>query len=358
MAKSAIKFKDSAADYQRIAADIRARRFAPLYLLMGEESYFIDSLSDMLAGSILDEAERAFNQMTVYGRESDAGQVVNLCRQMPMMGRYEVVIVKEAQQLKNLEKLSLYTTKPQPSTILVICHKEKAVDRRSQLYKSVAAGGVVFESVRPRDYEISAWLTQFASEQGYAIDTKALSMLTDHLGTDLSKIANELRKLVVSLPDGAKKITDELIERHTGISKDYNNFELCRAVVRREKERALTIAAQFAANPKDNPLLLTIMALFNQFRQMFSINYLRWQQRVKNIPFPSDAELMRILKVGNIYAIGEVKQAAAAWNNRTVFNILGLLREYDAKSKGLGAGSDTDGEILRELLLKIFSYNN
>ena len=355
MAKSAIKFKDSAADYERIAADIRARRFAPVYLLMGEESYFIDSLADMLAGSILNEAERAFNQLTVYGRDSDAGQVVNLCRQMPMMGSYEVIIVREAQQLKNIEKLALYTAKPQPTTILVICHKEKTVDKRSQLYKSVSSGGTVFESVRPRDYEISAWLSQFAAQRGYSLDAKALSMLTDHLGTDLSKISNELQKLVVSLPEGSKTITDEHIERHTGISKDYNNFELCRAVSRREKERALTIAAQFAANPKDNPLLLTVMALFSQFRQMFLLNYLRWQQRVKNIPFPSDAELMRILKVGNIYAIGELKQAAAAWNNRAVFNILGLLREYDAKSKGLGSGSESDGELLRELLLKIFA---
>ena len=355
MAKSAIKFKDSAADYERISADIRARKFAPVYLLMGEESYFIDALSELLAGSILNEAERAFNQLTVYGRESDAGQVVNMCRQMPMMGSYEVVIVREAQQLKNIEKLALYTAKPQPTTILVICHKEKSVDKRSQLYKSVSSGGVVFESVRPRDYEISSWLSQFVAQRGFSLDAKALSMLTDHLGTDLSKISNELQKLVISLPEGTKKITDDDIERHTGISKDYNNFELCRAVARREKERALTIAAQFAANPKDNPLLLTVMALFSQFRQMFSINYLRWQQRVKGTPFPSDTELMRILKVGNIYAIGELKQTSAAWNNRSVFNILGLLREYDAKSKGLGAGSDSDGELLRELLLKIFS---
>ena len=355
MAKSAIKFKDSAADYQRIAADIQARSFAPVYLLMGEESYFIDSLADLLAGSILNEAERAFNQLTVYGRDSDGGQVVNLCRQMPMMESYEVVIVREAQQLKNIEKLALYTAKPQPTTILVLCHKEKPVDKRSQLYKSVAAAGVVFESVRPRDYEIAAWLSQFAAERGFSMDAKALSMLTDHLGTDLSKISNEFQKLAVSLPEGTRKITDDDIERHTGISKDFNNFELCRAVSRHEKERALTIAAQFAANPKDNPLLLTVMALFSQFRQMFLLNYLRWQQRVKGIPFPSDAELMKILKVGNIFAIGELKQTAAAWNNRTVFNILGLLREYDAKSKGMGGGSESDGELLRELLLKIFS---
>lgn len=354
MAKSTVKFKDSVAEYERIAADIRARRFAPVYLLMGEESYFIDSLADMLAGSILDEASRAFNQITVYGRDSDAGQVVNLCRQMPMMGSYEVVIVREAQQLRNIDKLSLYTTKPQPTTILVVCHKEKAVDRRSQFYKSTAAAGVVFESVRPRDYEISSWLSQFAASRGCKLEAKAQSMLADHLGTDLAKIANELSKLLVSLPEGAKSITAEDVERNVGISKDFNNFELCKAVAVRDTGRALAIAAQFAANPKDNPLLLTVMALFGQFRQMFVINYLRWQTQRRGAPFPSDAELMRILKVGNIYAIGELKQTSLQWPNRKVFDILGLLREYDARSKGMGGGSAGDGELLRELLLKIF----
>ncbi|MDE6778492.1 MAG: DNA polymerase III subunit delta [Alistipes sp.] len=354
MAKSTVKFKDSVAEYERIAADIRARKFAPVYLLMGEESYFIDSLADMLAGSILDEASRAFNQITVYGRDSDAGQVVNLCRQMPMMGSYEVVIVREAQQLKNLDKLSLYTTKPQPTTILVVCHKEKAVDRRSQFYKSTAAAGVVFESVRPRDYEIASWLSRFASSHGCKLDAKAQSMLADHLGTDLAKISNELSKLLVSLPEGVRTITAEDVERNVGISKDFNNFELCKAVAVRDTGRALAIAAQFAANPKDNPLLLTVMALFGQFRQMFVLNYLRWQTQRRGVPFPSDAELMKILKVGNIYAIGELKQTSAQWPNRKVFDILGLLREYDARSKGMGGGSAGDGELLRELLLKIF----
>ena len=148
MAKSAVKFRDTVAAYDRIAGEIRAGRFAPVYLLMGEESYFIDRLAEQLAASILDEAERAFNQIVVYGKDSDVGQVINLCRQLPMMGRYEVVILKEAQQLRNIEKLSLYTQKPSPTTILVICHKEKNVDKRSALYKGCAANGTVFESVR------------------------------------------------------------------------------------------------------------------------------------------------------------------------------------------------------------------
>ncbi len=354
MAKGTLKFKDSVAAFDRIMSDIAARRFAGIYLLMGEESYFIDQIADRLAATILDEAARTFNQITVYGRDSDAGQIVNLCRQMPMMGQYEVVIVKEAQQLKGIDRLSLYTQKPSPTTILVICHKEKNVDKRSAFYKGCAANGVVLESVRPRDYEIASWLQQFIRRRGLEIDAKALSMLTDHLGTDISKIANELQKLTVSLPEGTKRISDRDIEANIGISKDFNNFELCKAVVTRDMNRALMIADHFARNPKENPLLLTVMALFNQFRDLFIVNYLRWLTRHRNKPFPSDQELMSILRKNNTFILGEIKQNASLWDNRKVFQVLGLLREYDAKSKGMASGGASDGELLRELLLKIF----
>lgn len=187
MAKSGVKFKDTMAAYDRLRGEIAGRKFAPVYLLMGEEAFFIDALCDLLASTILQESERAFNQLTVYGRDSDAGQVVNLCRQMPMMGSYQVVILKEAQQLRGLDKLSLYTSKPSPTTILIVCHKEKNVDKHSQLYKSIAQHGAVLESVRPRDYEIGPWLAQFVASKGCTIDAKAQAMLTDHLGTDLAK---------------------------------------------------------------------------------------------------------------------------------------------------------------------------
>ncbi len=354
MAKSAIRFRDSVAAYDRLTAEITARRYAPVYLLMGEEGYFIDRIAELLAATVLDEAARAFNQLTVYGRDSDAGTVINLCRQMPMMGSYQVVILKEAQQLKGIEKLSLYTQHPSPATILVICHKEKGADKRSAFYKGCAANGEVMESVRPRDYEIAAWLQQFIAARGLAIDQKALSMLTDHLGTDIAKIANELEKLTLSLPEGTARITDAEIERNIGISKEFNNFELCNAVVTKSVERAMLIADHFARNPKENPLLLTVAALFSQFRDIFTVNYLVWLSRRKGQPFPPDAELMRILKKGSAFIVGEIRKQAALWDNRKVFNILGLLREYDAKSKGLNSGGMSDGELLRELLLKIF----
>lgn len=354
MAKSALKFKDSVAQVMQLKEQIAKRQFAPIYLLMGEESYFIDMLCDQLSQTILSPAEQAFNQITIYGKDAEAGQVVNLCRQMPMMGSYEVIILKEAQQLRQIDKLSHYTSRPQPTTILIICHKEKTLDKRSALYKQCLKEGVVFESVRPRDYEIGPWLTQFIAQRGLKIAPKALQMLTDHLGCDISKISNELDKLMVSLPAGTVEITDAHIEQNVGISKDYNNFELCNAIAVQDVKRAMNIADHFAHNPKDNPLLVTIMALYGLFRDLFIINYLRWQERQRKAAFPNDMELMRILKKSNLYAIGELKQQAMRWDNRRVFNILGLLRQYDGKSKGIDTGGMNDGELLRELLLKIF----
>ncbi len=354
MAKSALRFRDSVAAYEQLRAKISKGDYAPVYLLMGEERFFIDRLCDQLAEHVLSPEEQAFNQTTVYGKDSDAGQVINLCRQLPMMGRFQVVIVREAQQLRQLEKLSLYTQQPSPTTLLVLCHKEKSTDKRSALYKSCQQKGVVFESVRPRDYEISAWLQEFVRTAGFTIDQKAMAMLTAHLGTDLSKIENELHKLSVSLPEGRRQITDRDIERNIGISKDFNNFELCNAVLARDTARALMIADHFSRNPKDNPLLLTIMALFSQFKDLFVINYLMWMTRHRQKPFPSDVELMRILHKSNTFAIDQLKKVAPAWPNRKVFEILGLMREYDAKSKGVDTGGASDGELLRELLLKIF----
>ena len=354
MAKSTLKFKDSIASYERLRSQIAARQFAPIYLLMGEESYFIDALCDQLTSTILSPAEQAFNQITVYGKDSDAGQVVNLCRQMPMMGSHEVIILKEAQQLRQIEKLTHYTSKPQPSTILIICHKEKSLDKRSALYKQCQKEGVVFESVRPRDYEIGPWLTQFIQSKGLSIVPKAVQMLTDHLGCDVAKLSSEIDKLMLALPVGTKSITDQHIEQNVGISKEFNNFELCNAVAVWDVERAMRIADHFARNPKDNPLLVTVMALYSLFRDMFIINYLRWLAKYKSQPMPSEGELMRILKKSNPYAVRELSQQSTRWPNRKVFTVLGLLREYDGKSKGIDTGGMNDGELLRELLLKIF----
>ena len=354
MAKSTARFRESEAEFRRLCNEIKERRYSPIYLLMGEEYFFIDALCDLIANGVLDEVEREFNQIVVYGRDTDGGTVASYCRQVPMMGGHSVIIVKEAQQLPKMEHLAAYAAKPVDSTILVICHKEKSADRRQALYKNVMANGVVFESVHPRDYEIKDWLGGFVRSKGLEIDPSCIELMVNHLGTDVSRISNELEKLLVSLPEGNRRITATEIETYIGISKEFNNFELCKAVAYGDIARALAIADHLSQNPKEYPLLLTIQALFGTFREIFIVNYLRWRQTHRGEAFPSDQELLGHLRSSNIYALRELKQYAPRWNNRKVFNILGLLREYDGKSKGIDAGGQSDGELLRELLLKIF----
>ena len=358
MAK-AVKFNDCIAQYNALMSDIKARRFQPIYLLMGDEGFFIDALSEALASTILTEAERAFNQIVVYGLDSNAGAVVNLCRQMPMMGSYQVVIVREAQQMEKLEALSHYTTSPQSSTILVLCYKNKeqgrGLDKRQSLYKSCVKNGVVFESIRPRDYEVDSWISSYITSRGLVVVPKALAMIKEHVGTDLSRIAREIDKLTVSIAEGEKQITDADIEQFIGVSKDFNHFELNDAVLKRDVARAMRIAEHFAHNQKTHPITLTITILFGLFRQLFIYNYLQWQARRQARPLPTDAELMSIIGVGNTFALRDLKANAVRWPNSRVFAVLGYLRKYDAKSKGVNSGGLDGGELLKELLLKIFS---
>ena len=358
MAKT-LAFNSCVAAYNSIMSDIQARRFSPIYLLMGDEGYFIDAIADRLASTILNEAERAFNQIVVYGLDSDAGKIVNLCRQMPMMGAYEVIIVKEAQQLSKIENLVHYTSSPQSSTILIICYKNKeqgrGLDKRTSFYKSCAKSGVVFESVRPRDYEIDGWLTSYISSVGLSIAPKAMAMLKEHVGMDLGRMACEIDKLVVSMPEGERNVTDAHIEQYIGISKEFNTFELNDAVLKQDVARAMRIADHFGHNPKSYPVTLTITILFGLFQQLFLYNYHMWQCRKRGVAMPSDSELMTAIRANNPYALREIKANVGRWNNRRVFNILGLLREYDAKSKGVESGGLNGGELLNELLLKIFA---
>ncbi len=355
MAKKSLKFSDTTADFVKLRGDIRKGDIAPVYLLMGEEGYFIDRLCDILLDALLAPEQRAFNLLTLYGKDSTVGGVVNAARQMPMMGDRMVVVLREGQMLPSLEKLSLYTESPTASTVLIICHKGKSVSKVTKLYKSSLKQGVVFESVKARDYEIGGWLSELIKAKGCTIEPKALMMIIEKLGTDISKIVSEITKLFISLPQGVTHIRDIDIENNIGISKDFNNFELCKAVITKNISRSLFIADHFAHNPKDNPLLLTISALYRQFRQIFTYNYLLWLSKHQGQAMPSEFELMKHLQVGNTYAIREVRECSAAWQNRKVFNILGLLREYDAKSKGLNSGNAGDGELLRELLIKIFA---
>jgi DNA polymerase-3 subunit delta len=357
MAKS-IKFSEALNNYNAILKDIAERRFAPVYLLSGDEGYFIDSIAEQLGSTILNEAERSFNQVTVYGQDSDTGKIVMLCRQMPMMGSYQVVIVREAQQLTKIENLVHYTSSPQATTILIICYKNKeqgrGLDKRTAFYKSCVKSGCVFESVRPRDYEVDSWLSSYISSRGLKIDPKAMAMLKEHVGMDIGRMVREIDKLVVSMAEGERVVTDQHIEQYIGLSKEFNSFELNDAVMKQDIGRAMRIADHFAHNPKSYPITQTITLLFNQFQQLFLLNYYIWQSRKRGIPMPSDMELMTGVRANNPFVLKELKANIGRWNGPRLFKVLGLLREYDAKSKGVNSGGLDGGELLKELLLKIF----
>ena len=357
MAKG-VKFSDCIASYNAIMQDIEARRFAGIYLLTGDEGYFIDSICDRLQESILNEAERSFNQLVFYGADSKTDDILMYCRQMPMMGSYQVIIVKEAQHLPKIEELSRYTSNPQPTTILIVCYKNKeqgrGIDKRTTFYKSCTKGGCVFESLRPRDYEMDSWLNAYVSSVGLSVEPKAMAMLKEHVGTDLGRMAKQIDKLKVSVPENVRVITDAHVEEYIGLSKEFNTFELNDAVLKQDMVRAMRIADHFAHNPKSYPITLTITVLFGLFQQLFLLNYHSWLTRRKGLPFPTDVELLKLIRANNLYAVGQLKAHVAKWNNRRVFGILGLLREYDAKSKGLDSGGLDNGELLKELLLKIF----
>ena len=357
MAKSGATFKTCISEFERLSSNIRAQSYKPIYLLMGEEGYFIDAIADQIAETVLGEVERSFCQTIIYGKDTNGGDIVDLARQLPMMGERQVIIVREAQQMTGFDVLASYAAQPSKSTILVLCYKkEKGLDKRLSVYKHIASVGEVLESVRPRDYEMKDWLRGFIEQRGMSMERKGVDMIVDHIGTDISKISNELDKLLVALPENIRTITPDHIEEHIGISKEFNVYELNRAVMTRDAGRALTIADNMARNPK-NSLVVIISSLFYQFRQVFIYNYYQWLSRQKGQPMPSDAELCRILGLTSPFFVGEVKSAAALYPNKVTYKILGIIREYDARSKGLDTGGVDNGELLREMILKILTAN-
>lgn len=344
-----LKFKDSVALHHALQGDILAGRVAPVYLLMGKESYFIDSLTDLLAENLLPEQERAFNQIVVYGKDSNVGQIINFARQMPMMGGRQVVIIKDAANLKNIDQLSLYTANPSPSTVLVISHKGANIDKRTALYKQCEKVGIVFESVEPYDNEVGPWLEGYIRSKGLQIEPRALVMLTENLGKEITKIMGELDKLLIYLPEGTTRITTDDVERNIGISKDFNVFELLSSFSTGDMRRSLLIGEHLMQNARSLPT----GEIFGYFQKVFIINYKHWESKYRGAPVTSDAELAQMLGVHPFF-LGEYKQAAARFPNKKVFHIFDLLREYDMRSKGIGTGSADLSELMRELLLKIY----
>jgi DNA polymerase-3 subunit delta len=331
-------------DVKQLVAAIKKGDLKPIYFLMGEEAYYIDKISDFIEENILDEAEKGFNQMVLYGRDVTIDDIVSNAKRYPMMAERQVVIVKEAQDLsRTIEKLAQYAENPQPSTVLVLNYKYKKLDKRKALYKAINKhGGLVFESKKLYENQVPEWIRRVLKGQGYDISPKAAQMLVEFLGTDLSKVNNELNKLKIVLPIGTQ-ITPEHIEENIGISKDFNNFELRKAVGERNVLKAHQIAKYFADNPKDNPMVVTVALLFNFFSQLLHLHGMHDK---------NPRSVASALKV-NPYFVNEYLTAARNYPMKKVSSVIGLLREFDVKSKGVGANAISQGDLLKELLVRL-----
>lgn len=331
------------ASYDEIMSDLRKRIFRPVYFLAGDEPYYIDLITDFIAEKVLTEEEKAFNQVVLYGEDTTISAIIDTAKRFPMMASHQVVIVREAQSLRKTEDLALYLEKPLLSTILVINYKYKVIDKRTKLYKTLEAQGVYFESMRLRDYQVAPWAERYLMTKGVKIDPGASALLSEYLGTDLHKIANELDKLLITLPAGKPVITGQLIEKNIGISKDFNNFELQKAVGERNVLKANRIVNYFGENQKDNPITLTLASLFSLFTKLLAYHYLT--EKSKN-------NVAAALKI-NPFFVKDYEVWATRYNASRTINIISLLRTYDLKSKGFGDAGTEPGDLLKEIIYKI-----
>ena len=331
-------------EVKQIVNDIRNGNISPIYFLMGDEPYYIDKIAQFISDNILTEEEKGFNQMVLYGKETSLEQVLANAKRYPMMSERQVVIVKEAQHLsRNIEELSSYAENPQTSTVLVFCYKYKKLDKRKKLHKTLLGNGsIIFDSKKLYENQVSDWIRLTLKQKGYAISHKASVLLVEYLGTDLSRINNELEKLQLVLPKNTE-INPDLIEKHIGISKDYNNFELKKAIGEKNIVKATRIINYFAQNPKDNPFVVTVSLLHNFFTQLLQYHGLS-DHSPKNV-----ASALRI----NPYFVEEFQIASKNYPMKRVSSIIAYLREMDLKGKGVGAYNISQADLLKELLVKI-----
>ena len=330
--------------YEEIARELKNRIYKPVYYLMGEESYYIDRISEYIAQTVLNENEKEFNQTIVYGADTDIATVINAAKRYPMMSKYQVVIVKEAQNIKNIEELVYYLQKPLDSTILVLCHKHGTLDRRKKLAAEIEKVGVLFESKKIKDAQLPGFISSYLKRRSVEIEPKASEMMAEFVGADLSRMAGELEKLIITLPRGQKRITPEQIERNIGISKDYNNFELRNALVAKDVFKANQIIKYFEENPKTNPLQMTLSVLFNLFSNLMLAYY---------APDKSEQGIANQLGLKSPWQSKDYMAAMRKYSGVKVMQIIGEIRYCDAKSKGVGNPSLEDGDLLRELVYKI-----
>ncbi len=328
--------------YDQILSEIHKKQFAPIYFLTGEEPYYIDMITDTIENEALEEADKAFNQIVLYGRDVDLETIANHARSFPMMGDRMVVIVKEAQDVKNLEDFEPYLETIPETTLLVFAYKYKKFDKRKALAKRIDKMGVWFESKKLYESNIPGWIQNYLKTEGYSITPKATQMLADFLGTDLHKIANELKKLIIALPK-SKSIDDADVERNIGISKDFNVFELQNAIGFRDVLKANRIVNYFGDNGKDNPLLLTAITLYGYFTKLIKLHCTQDK---------SQGNLASVLGV-NPYFVRDYLDASRNYSLGDCIRCISILREFDMKSKGCDSGEVSEKDLYREMIYKL-----
>ncbi len=328
--------------YQQIVEDLKNKIYYPVYFLTGDEPYFIDTISDSIEESVLTDDEKEFNQTIVYGRDVDVPTIVSYAKRFPMMSNYQVVIVKEAQDVKGLETIAEYANNFLDSTILVLCYKYKKIDKRKSLVKNVQKNGVYFESKKLYENQIPDWISQYLKQDGYSITPKAALLITEFVGNDLSKVSNELAKLRINLPEGTT-IDDKIIEENIGISKDFNVFELQKALGNKDVFKANQIINHFAANQKENPAIKVIGILYGYFSKLIMVHQIENKEQ-KNI-----ASILGV----NPYFVRDYQHASKKYSTSQLMQIISLLREYDLKSKGVGNVSADDGGLMKEMVFRI-----
>lgn len=329
-------------EFDELLKELKNKIYHPIYFLMGDEAYYIDQVTDYIAKHLLTDAEKTFNQLVLYGKDTDVPTIINAARRFPMMANYQVVIVKEAQELKKIEELIYYAENPLKSTILVINYKYSSLDKRTKLYKALG-NHIILDAKKLYENQVPDWIINFLKKDDITIDAEAAVLLTESLGTDLSKIAHELEKLKLVMTSGNKIITKVLIERNIGVSKDYNNFELTKALGQKNILKANRIADYFIKNPKASPFPMTIQVLFNFFSKILTYHFLADK---------SKSSVASNLGV-NPFFVAEYELAAKKYPPAKTVAVIEYLREYDMKSKGVGNSSTPEGELLRELLFKI-----
>lgn len=330
--------------YEDILKDIKNRKFYPIYYLMGEEPYYIDCLSEYMAKNILSESEKEFNQTIIYGSDTDMATIINMAKRYPMMSEYQVIIVKEAQTLKNIEQLSYYLQRPLASTILVLCHKHGVLDRRKKITVEIERTGILYESKKLKETQLPSFITTYLKRKGLDIEPKSTEMLTEFIGTDLSRLSGELEKLIITLPQEQKRITPDLIEKNIGISKDYNNFELKNALIEKNIFKANQIVKYFEENPKTNPLQVTLSLLFNFYSNLMLAYY---------APQKNEQSIATQLGLKTPWQAKDYMIAMTRYSGIKVMQIITDIRICDAKSKGIGNSSVSNGNLLKELIFKI-----